>query len=861
GSNHEDRYKFQIYFKDCNHWQYYGLCNGSDVQPVKDFWDGCFHIPSALCSDTAGKPAYMADIVLSLNADGYTHAFSNLQAIPYSDNKLLLDFGNSNHSSSVATSSPDANGNYWNNIQITTNGGTKSGNGLSFSGLLYKNGLTSPYSLVLTSNTQSNGANNGGLTESKYSKTTAQSLGDLGIPTATQDYFYAEGASTVCSFELRGLNPANTYRMRFFGSRAATADNQTRRIKLTVNGTDTYVGELQICGPNNGNQNTENLLMTPQLAPDADGTLEIKFQKGYNSASGSEFYQLNCMDIEEFGTISTLIEYESLSVTSTEETFQMHRAPTGGCVFEGVSTFSEGNVSLTATAGGQNYNFNATCDVNGPAYLVADLYAGTFTFTALPELLAEGNAAKGFSATNGITIPYAGNGIYSITNAEFTGTSGMSPEAPRNEHGKSRFTFVKPSNNYQPQFRRDNTDRGDIRNNAWGSASEIYLNPGTYDVTVNMRNFTFSITPKHNSDHRISVMGSSVPWGSGADNERGYTWFYSTYLPESWTLSNICIPGNNTNDLLNRYDELIADGADYVLYALSLGNEGIHGASNQEAIYNQWKTNMQTLISKARADGKTVAVTGNYARGDFNASDYEWTRKLNLDIHQWDVPSVNLLGTVDEGNGHWADGYQNGTDTYHPNTDGHREMSYSLVPSMFDAMAAGKALPVRNTSGSLALTKPVTFTPENVVHSFTAAFSFKTTASDLNLIETSGDVRSLTLSAGKLTYDTVSSSTFYNDDNWHQVVLTHFYAWGKTLVYIDGALVGSKSEKIVPTAFSIGASGATVREIFFWRSGMNADEISALHEGKMLKSSLEIYAPLAGGSLDNKATSTNTITY
>lgn len=384
---------------------------------------------------------------------------------------------------------------------------------------------------------------------------------------------------------------------------------------------------------------------------------------------------------------------------------------------------------------------------------------------------------------------------------------------------------------------------------------------GTYDVTVNMRNFTFSITPKHNSDHRISVMGSSVPWGSGADNERGYTWFYSTYLPESWTLSNICIPGNNTNDLLNRYDELIADGADYVLYALSLGNEGIHGASNQEAIYNQWKTNMQTLISKARADGKTVAVTGNYARGDFNASDYEWTRKINLDIHQWDVPSVNLLGTVDEGNGHWADGYQNGTDTYHPNTDGHREMSYSLVPSMFDAMAAGKALPVRNASGSLALTKPVTFTPENVVHSFTAAFSFKTTASDLSLIETSGDVRNLTLSEGKLTYDTVSSSTFYNDDNWHQVVLTHFYAWGKTLVYIDGALVGSKSEKIVPTAFSIGASGATVREIFFWRSGMNADEIAALHEGKMLKSSLEIYAPLAGGSLDNKATSTNTITY
>lgn len=54
-----------------------------------------------------------------------------------------------------------------------------------------------------------------------------------------------------------------------------------------------------------------------------------------------------------------------------------------------------------------------------------------------------------------------------------------------------------------------------------------------------------------------------------------------------------------------------------MIFGLSLGNEGIHGATDQQAIYNQFKDNMQTLIKKAREDGKYPVMMNNYTRGDF----------------------------------------------------------------------------------------------------------------------------------------------------------------------------------------------------------------------------------------------------
>ncbi|MBO4446719.1 MAG: SGNH/GDSL hydrolase family protein [Bacteroidales bacterium] len=549
-------------------------------------------------------------------------------------------------------------------------------------------------------------------------------------------------------------------------------------------------------------------------------------------------------------------DYRTLTVTSAEETFQMHLSANGD-VFEGVSTFANGTtVNMVATdALGRKYNLSTTATVDGVAYFEANPATESYTFTALPSLLAEGNAVNGFSSSSGATLSYAGHGVFSGSNLTFAGSSegnadAMTPTYPYSRWGRARFTFVK-SGNGSFEFRRLNGSRMAIENRTHGSTDEMQINPGTYDIRVDLRNFTFDIRPAHNGSRRITVMGSSVPTGTGATDNKGYMYLFGTNaLTSGWTLSNRSVPGNNTVSLTERYDDLIMDGGKYVVYALSLGNEGIHGAADQNAVYKQWKTNMQSLISRARNEGRKVVVTGNYGRGDFNASDYAKVKAINLEIHQWNVPSVNVLGAVDDEAGHWPSGYQNGDDTYHPNDAGHAEMSYTIVPSVFDAMEAKKPMPVRNTSGLIDLNSgSIGFTPEATVHPFTVAFYVKTAAGG-NILHIGGTGLDRNYSASELGV---------NDGNWHLVAVTHYYAKGITRVYVDGVENSSASERIVADSFSI--SGASFRELFFWRSAMNPDEMAALAGGALLNSSLEIYAPFIGGALTNLAISTNTITY
>ena len=67
-------------------------------------------------------------------------------------------------------------------------------------------------------------------------------------------------------------------------------------------------------------------------------------------------------------------------------------------------------------------------------------------------------------------------------------------------------------------------------------------------------------------------------------------------------------------------------------------------------------------------------------------------------------------------------------------------------------------------------------------------------------------------------------------------------------------LAGRVAERLEPNRFVIGGPGATggaagprqadYKDVFLYRSALNADEVAALHRGKMLKGSLEIYSPL-----------------
>lgn len=785
--------------------------------------------------------------------------------------KMLFDFGHKNDGNCPATASPDANGNYWNNIEKNSSG--KNGNGLSFD-LAYSDNAATPYRLTLLTDFWSNGKANGGL--ATISDETAAALGDLAVVTATQDYFFSQGASVSCTFQLSGLNPGKGYKFHLFGSRASTLADQKREAKYTINGSNGFEGLLCITGPGaKGTQNTTEVLISDVIYPKGDGTITLTVAKGTNSqASGTnEYYQLNCMKVEEFegGLVPTpKYNYSTLEVTSAEETFAMHKVAGDGNIFEGVSTFASGEISMTATTtDGKEIQLTTTSTVDGVAYLVADLDSQTYTFTAMDAILAQGPAIKGWSNTNGATLAYAGHGVYSGTALEYGGNG-----APKYDRSQS-FNFVKKGA-WSPTFKRVTGTRRDIEASTYGTTQDINLNPGVYDVTLDLRAFTYAMERHGGLDpDRITVMGSSVPYGQGATSKHGYIWMYEDVLKarsgNSFYISNLSVSGNNTTSLGARFDEETVDGGKNLIIALSLGNEGLADAttsSAMESLYNQWESRVMldadSFVKTAQAEGKNVVVTGNYANNNYNTDHYSWIRKINLDIQQWDIPSVNLMGAIDDGTGKWMAGYYD--DALHPNDAGHQEMAYAMVPSLFDALAAGKAQPVRNTAGNYSLSgrQVIAVEPEGKIHPFTVAFSLKTATAGGILTFFDGETaKTVSITdAGVLSYGSVTGTTAVKDNAWHQVVLTHFYARGETLLYVDGVLQGSVSEKIATTAFYVGYAAADVtaswKEVFLWRSGMNAEEIAAVADGKMLKSSLEFYAPLAG-SLANLAQSTATL--
>ena len=75
----------------------------------------------------------------------------------------------------------------------------------------------------------------------------------------------------------------------------------------------------------------------------------------------------------------------------------------------------------------------------------------------------------------------------------------------------------------------------------------------------------------------------------------GYAYMYTQLLTKrheegrglDWKTSNISIGGNTTANLLDRWErDLLSNCSSYVIYGLSLGNEGVHDRG--EAAYNSY---------------------------------------------------------------------------------------------------------------------------------------------------------------------------------------------------------------------------------------------------------------------------------
>jgi lysophospholipase L1-like esterase len=383
---------------------------------------------------------------------------------------------------------------------------------------------------------------------------------------------------------------------------------------------------------------------------------------------------------------------------------------------------------------------------------------------------------------------------------------------------------------------------------------------------------------------KIAYLGSSVPYGYGATNHFGYTSMFSRILQQraadgtgkAWKTVNIAVSGDNTVKVLNRWQrDLVPQKVKYVMYALSLGNEGLHEFGKPR--FDQFKANMIKLIQMARDSGYVPVVSNCYTRNDYTAADYEYIKQMDMWIHTLDVPTINLLGAVDNGIGHWTNTYW--FDALHPNDAGHLEMAYTIVPSMFDALSNGKPQPVWQDNSSITWGKGkdktdlIAFKPENTVHSFTNSITIKTNGKGrvLQLSDSSGNAGSIEITRkGFVKYtspnkEVITGSTKINDGQWHKIVLTHYYARGETDLYCDSTQQGCASEKLVLTHLNLGSKpmrkSIMAKNWLFYRSGMNQEEVSAIAANKLLKSSLELYAPLDKNALKNTAQSTNTINW
>ena len=367
---------------------------------------------------------------------------------------------------------------------------------------------------------------------------------------------------------------------------------------------------------------------------------------------------------------------------------------------------------------------------------------------------------------------------------------------------------------------------------------------------------------------KVAIFGSSVAKGTGDTTATGgYTGFIKQILEKrGWTVVNISRGGDNTVKIMPRYaSQLLPEKAKYVILGLSLGNEGIYSESEttRNRIFERYRSGMLRLIELCRQDGMVPFITNCYARNDFQLPHYEATKKMNLIINTWDVPSMNTLGTIDNGRGNWLEGFWH--DAWHPNVQGHKEMFYAFVPSIFDAMDAGKKTPckvrsnhylqIRNESSN----QPLTYIPDDTIHSFAVSFLVKApTNGTLATIKGTNNYSALSLNNNKIEYKSTNSTILMGDttqtnNGWIYVVVSHQWASGKTTLFVNGQLVGTTQEKLNFNTFILGGTGgekgitsavkeAGFKDLLIYRSALNPDEAKALFYDQLLQSSLEIYA-------------------
>lgn len=292
-------------------------------------------------------------------------------------------------------------------------------------------------------------------------------------------------------------------------------------------------------------------------------------------------------------------------------------------VFEAYTSFGSGDFSFKGTTKdgktvniGKGYkegvvatnNYSIAAPVTGQIRLTIDLSSKTYEITPIESMDTCGKRhSERMDGRQRGALWLIREKVSGAEGVKLTGITGVSD--------RERFNFVM-NRSWDYVMKRVKGTTNEVGMGTQGyNTEDINLNHGTYHITLDLRRYVYYIDCGEEGidPFKISVMGSSVANGQGATNNHGYAYMYGELLDERfrnqeskfpWYTSGIAVNGNNTLNLLARYNDLIHDCGTYVIFGLSLGNEGIHNAADQQAVYNQFRDNMQTLIKKAREDGK-----------------------------------------------------------------------------------------------------------------------------------------------------------------------------------------------------------------------------------------------------------------
>jgi lysophospholipase L1-like esterase len=192
---------------------------------------------------------------------------------------ILLDLGSSNPEDGEPTPATDADGRHWNNWH-PAEGGEPVNAGEHLGRLTDTAGETTCVGITITGGFRTRGKAHGGLMAPD-----PELLGDLAVPTATQDYFFCSADGKLGGgndddpggLMIHGLDPARRYDLTLLGSREHT---QTRITEYRVRGAVGRTVTLQTSGTGIGadgafDGNDDQPVVITGVRPDAFGQVFI----------------------------------------------------------------------------------------------------------------------------------------------------------------------------------------------------------------------------------------------------------------------------------------------------------------------------------------------------------------------------------------------------------------------------------------------------------------------------------------------------------------------------------------------------------------------------------------------------------